>query len=510
MTEKHLVTRPAAIFSGFTILSRILGLARDMLAASIFGASMFWDAFVVAFTFPNLFRRILGEGALNSAFVPVFSEYTHKHGKKEAWDVANITVTLLTIVLVALSFVVIGGIFLLKVLLPLDERAYLIFKLSQIMFPYVIFICLAGLFMGILNTFHHLTVPALAPVVLNVVLIAVMLCVRGKEPEFQVIAIAVSVLFGGLVEWGIHIPVLRSKGMRYVPSINWRHPAVKRILWLMGPMVLGFGVTQINIVVDRLLALLIGPGSVSTLYFGDRLIELPMGIFGIALAVASLSVMSKQAAKNDLAGLKDTLNYSLRIVCYISLPASVGLIVLRYPIVRILFEREAFTSVATSSCSRVVLCYSLGLFAYLALKVITQCFYAMQDTRTPVKIGIAIVGLNFILNLILMVPLKEAGLALSTAICAVINLCILLTLLSKRLEGLYFKGLIYSFTRSCVSALTMGFGCWVLMGKVWLLWVIFIGIILYILTSVILGAKEPKELIVNFRVTTQVKIHETG
>lgn len=507
MSEKHLVTRPAAVFSGFTIISRILGLVRDILAASIFGASVFWDAFVVAFTFPNLFRRIFGEGALNAAFVPVFSEYMHEHGKKEAWRVANIIVTLLTVVLIVLCLGVFGVLTFTRFFFPLSERLDLILKLSQIVFPYVIFICLIGLFMGILNTFHHLVVPALSPVIFNIVIITGLLSTRKLAPDTQVILLAFAVLIAGFIELGIHIPVLRNKGMHYRSLFIWKHPAVKKILWLMAPMVLGFGITQVNIVVDRFLALWLGTGKVSTLYFGNRIMQLPLGIFGVAMAVASLSVMSKQAVRKDLTALKDTLNYSLRIVFFISLPACAGLIVLRNPIVRILFERKAFTSLDTSSCSMVVLCYSLGLFAYLGLKIVTQCFYALQDTRTPVKIGVVMVGLNLVLNLILMIPLKEAGLALATSICAVVNMSLLLILLSKKLKGFYFRNLSYSFIRSGLSALIMGIGCWFLAEKVWkidkniflLLGIILIGLVLYFLTSIFLGAKEPKELIVNFR-----------
>lgn len=509
MSDKHLVTRPAAIFSAMTILSRILGLARDMLAACIFGASMFWDAFVVAFTFPNLFRRIFGEGALNAAFVPVFSDYMHNKGKQEAWKIVNIIVSLLTLVLVILSLVVLGILLFGRWFMVLSPRTDLIFKLSQIMFPYVIFICLVGLFMGILNAFHHLTIPALVPAVFNLILIIGMLSVRGFNPQLQVVILAFVVLFGGFIEFGMHIPVLSSKGMRYEFSFNWHHTAVKKILFLMGPMVLGFSITQINVLIDRILALIIGPGSVSTLYFGDRLIELPLGIFGIAIAIASLSVMSKQAARKDLDSLKDTLDYSLRIVFFIGLPASVGLIIMRNPIVKIIFERAAFTSAASISCAKVVFCYSFGLCAYLALKVITQCFYALQDTKTPVKVGASMVFLNFLLNILLMIPLKEAGLALATSICAFLNMIILMILLSKKLKGLFLDKLIYSFIRNGLAAGIMGIVCWLLTEKLWqtnkniftLLFIMFVGVLLYFLISIILGSKEPKEFISHFKYT---------
>jgi len=506
MTDKHLVTRPAAVFSALTVVSRVLGLFRDMLAAAIFGASVSWDAFVVAFTFPNMFRRIFGEGALSSAFVPVFNENMHHHGKVAAWRIANIVVTLVTFVLLIITAVVVCGLFLVEWLIPLSDRTMLIIKISQIMFPFVIFICLVGLFMGILNTFHHLAIPAFAPALFNIVLIIGLLCTRYVRPEWQMSVLAFVVLIGGFLELVMHFPVLRSKGMHYKVIFDWKHPAVRKIFFLMLPMVLGFSITQINIVMDRMLALWLGPGAVSTLYFGDRLMELPVGIFGVALGVASLSVMSKQVVRKDLDALKETLNYSLRIIFFISLPVTVGLIVLRYPIVSVLFERAAFTQSAAIACSRVVLCYGLGMVAYLGLKVITQCFYSLQDTKTPVKVGTLMVFVNFILNLILMSFMREAGLALATAICAISNMSILLILLSRKLAGIKLRSLIYSFLRNGLSALFMGFVCWILMVKIWpinrsvfiLLGNITIGIIVYFIVSVILKADEVKELCVHF------------
>lgn len=515
MSENHLVTRPAAVFSGFTVLSRILGLVRDILAAAIFGASMFWDAFVVAFTFPNLFRRILGEGALSSAFVPVFSEYIHKEGKKEGWRIVNITVTLLVIILVILTVIVLGGMVLIRELLPLGEKGNLILKLLQVMFPYVIFICIVGLFMGILNTFHKLAIPAVAPAVFNLVLIVGIVSVAflyKENPNAQIMVLAGVVLLGGVIEWIIHLPALRAVGMHYKFIAEWNNPAVKRILWLMGPMILGLGVTQINIIVDRLLALWIGNGAVSKLYFGSRLMQLPLGIFGVALAVSSFSVMSKQVARKDITSLKNTLSYSMRLILYISLPAAIGLIVLRTPIISVIFERRAFTAVDTEGCARVLLCYSLGLFAYLGLKLVIKCFYAMQDTRTPVKVAAVMVVLNLCLNLLLMIPLREAGLALATAICAVLNITILLNLLSNRLNGIGFRAVMYSGFRSGIAALIMGLTCWCIWKEIspnvaktiffqviFLVGVIGAGFLVYIGCSLVLGAKEPKEIISNLR-----------
>ena len=508
MKAKYLVTKPAAVFSGFTIVSRILGLVRDMLAASIFGASMFWDAFVVAFTFPNLFRRIFGEGALGASFVPVFTEYMHKHGKEQAWKVANIVITLLTVILIVLSIVTIGLLTIGRLYLPISPRIDLVLKLSQIMFPYVIFICIVGLFMGILNAFHRLSIPAIAPAVFNLVLIAAIWGFRGTNNETEVCVLAFMVLVGGITELLIHIPVLKQAGMHFRPDFTWSHPGVRRIFILMGPMVLGFGVTQINIVIDRILALWLGPGCTSTLYYGNRLVQLPLGVFGIAIALASLSVMSKQAARKDMAGFKDTLTYGLRIGFFIGLPASAGLIVFRYPLIRIIFQRGAFNALTTVSCSRVLLCYSVGLFAYLGLKIVTQGFYALQDSKTPVKIAAVMVFLNLILNLILMVPFKEAGLALATAICAVINVSVLMVLLYRRLGGgVYIRNLWQSLVRSMAAAVVMGTGCWFLIAimpavsrnALALGMAVILGMVFYILISLALGGKEAKEIITNLR-----------
>ena len=508
MKSKYLVTRSAAVFSAFTVLSRILGLVRDMLAASIFGAGMLWDAFVVAFTFPNLFRRVLGEGALGASFVPVFTEYMHKYGKQQAWKIANIVISLLTVILIGLSIVVIGLLTAGRWWIQLSARIDLVFKLSQIMFPYVIFICLVGLFMGILNAFHRLAVPAVAPAVFNLILIGAIWFLRGARTENEICILAWVVLAGGIIELLIHIPVLRQVGMHFRPDFAWRNPGVRKIVFLMGPMILGFGVIQINIVVDRMLALWLGPGCTSNLYYGNRLVQLPLGVFGVAIALASLSVMSKQVARKDMDGFRDTLNYGLRTGFFIGLPACMGLIVFRYPLIRIIFQRGAFDAEAVVSCSRVLLCYSTGLFAYLGLKIVTQGFYALQDSRTPVKIAAVMVILNLVLNLILMVPLKEAGLALATAICAIINMTVLMVLLCRKMGwGLYRTELWLSWIRNAGAAIITGLGCWIIMAKVpaiansapALLMAVIMAIGVYILISLVLGGKETREIIANLK-----------
>ena len=514
MSENHLVTKPAAVFSFYTIISRIFGLVRDMLAAAIFGASALWDAFVVAFTIPNLFRRILGEGALGASFVPVFSEYRHKYGEEKGWQIANVIVTLLVIISVFLTVSVILLLGLLKQFVPFTERVLLVITLCQYMFPYMIFVCMVGLFMGILSAFHRLAIPAFAPAMFNLILIIVMLVLMHYAQlggEIKVKILAVSVVAGGFCSWLIHLPVLRAVGMRYKFIALWRDPAVKRIFSLMGPMIIGFGVIQINVIVDRLLALWLGPGAASKLYFGNRLMQLPLGVFGAALAVAVLSLMSKQIARNDMESFRNTLSYGLRLVFFVGLPAGVGLMILGMPLVKILFQHRAFTVEATVGTARVLCFYSLGLFAYMGVKIVTQGFYALQDSRTPVKIAGCMVGLNLILNLILMIPLREAGLALATAICAFINMLLLMRIIIKRLSWDWFPALGYSILRSFLVTIVMGTVCFllahyfgflvnkgVLAGILYLLGNIVVSVSVYITVLKLIDSQELHEIMAAF------------
>lgn len=511
MSEKHLITKPAMVFSFFTIISRIFGFIRDILAAALFGAGALWDAFVIAFTIPNLLRRILGEGALGSAFVPVFSEYRHNSGEKEGWRIANIVVTLLFVMSVILTITVILTIGVVKGLVPLGERYLLVLTLCQYMFPYMIFVCMVGLFMGILSVFHHLATPAFAPALFNLIMIVVMVFLMrtgGLVGEFKLRMVALSVIAGGFCAWVIHLPILHAKGMRYRFILDLKHPGVKRIFSLMIPMIIGFGVLQINVIIDRFLALWLGPGAASKLYFGNRIMQLPLGIFGAALAVSGLSLMSKQFARNDMNAFRETLSYSFRLAVYIALPACVGLMILSEPIVKILFEHGKFTHDATIGSAQVLWFYSIGLCAYLGLKVVTQGFYAMQDAKTPMKVAVKMVGLNLLLNIILMIPLKEAGLALATAICAVLNVFILSGKLAKSISWDWRKDLKKSMLKNIISATAMAIVCVFVSSSlfhfvdksigfqfVYLVVVLFVSVGVYLITSFVLKSREIIEII---------------
>lgn len=469
MKEEHSLTRSAGVISLSTLLSRVLGLIRDMLTASFFGTTPAMSAFVTAFTIPNLFRRLLGEGALTAAFVPVFTEYLEKEGKEAGWRLANAVISLLMVVLASLVVAGFIIIWMINRTFALDEQFTLVFQLLQVMLPYLFFICLVGLAMAILNSFRHFAVPALAPVVLNIVWIAsiLFLCPRfGSTLEQKIFGLALGIVIGGVIQLGIQFPVLKRKGLRFRFTLNWKHPAVKKIVYLMGPSVLGLAIVQLNIVVDRFLAWAISPEAPSTLYYGNRLVQLPLGIFGIALATATLPVLASQVARKKIEEFKKTFSYALRTVILVTVPASVGLIVLRRPIIRLIFQRKEFGLESTEATAWVLLFYSTGLLAFAGLKIVTQAFYAFQDTKTPVKVGVGAMLLNLGLNLLvvfnpyLKTHLREGGLALSTSLAAVMNILILIFLLRRRVGFLPGKEILLSLGKVCVASGVMALSCW--------------------------------------------------
>ncbi len=466
MSEERALAKSFGIISLSTFLSRILGLFRDVFSASLFGASLVWDAFLVAFMIPNLLRRLLGEGALTSSFVPVFTEYLEKKSKKEAWQLVSVVSSVL---LVGLVLIVLLGVWITSLLLDnfsFSFKVDLILRLTRIMLPYIFFISLVALSMGILNSFKHFAIPSLSPIILNICWIAALffICPRfGQKLEQKILGLALGILLGGMIQLAVQIPILIKKGFNRSNigfNLDLNHPGLRRIGRLMAPAVLGLAIVQINIVIDIILGLILGNGAVSALYYGNRLMQFPLGVFAIAMGTAVLPTMSSHVARNDIPRLKQTLSLALRVVFFITIPAAIGLIVLRFPIIRALFQRGHFTSLSTSRAAATLLFYSIGLFAYAGVKIIVPCFYSLQDTSTPVKIGALALGSNIILNLILMWPLREGGLALATAISSMINFCVLFLILRKKIGSLDGKRIISSFSRILLSASLMGVFCW--------------------------------------------------
>jgi len=313
----------------------------------------------------------------------------------------------------------------------------------------------------------HFAVPAISPCILNLSLIfaALVICphIVGTQ-EQKVYGLAAGVLMGGILQFCAHLPILKRKGVplsfRFSIKESWNDPVIRRILKLMVPGMIGLSINQINVIVDRFLSFLISNQAAAVLFYGDRLVEFPLGVFGIAFATAVLPALSRHAARKDLPALKKSLNYALRQIFFITVPATIGLLVLAPPIVQLLFERGSFTAQSTFATAWALRYYALGLVAYSGIKMVVPAFYALKDMKTPIRIGFVALGVNVVLNLILMWPMKEQGLALSTSIAAYVNLGLLIFYLEKKIGHLAIKSLLLSFGRIFIVSLVMGLLGW--------------------------------------------------
>ena len=460
MSETHRITKAATTIGMGTFLSRILGFFRDMVIAHFFGAGMAADAFFVAFRIPNLWRRLVGEGSLTISFIPIYTEYLTQKSEEESREVTHIAFTIAGIVLLVLT--VLGILFspiLIQIIAPgftrVPEKFQLTVTLNQIIFPYLFFMGLFALCMGILNSLRHFFAPAIAPIFLNISIIA---SVFLFYHVFQrpVMALAVGVLVGGVIQFLFQIPFLLKKRISFRFNFNFRHPAIKRIGYLMVPGLIGSAVYQLNVFIDTIFASFLPGGSVSYLYFADRLMEFPLGIFAFAIGMASLPSLSGLATKGKMEELKETLSFTFRLVSFISIPAMVGLIVLKTPIINLLFQRGLFDYSATVMTAKALLVYSVGLWAIAGSRIIVPAFYSLQDTWTPLKIALICLGANVIFNSILIYPMKHAGLALATSLSSTLNLILLFRKLIPKLGGMNIKENIRSLLRIFFCSLPMG------------------------------------------------------
>jgi len=460
MSETHRITKAATTIGMGTFLSRILGFLRDMVIAHFFGAGMAADAFFVAFRIPNLWRRLVGEGSLTISFIPIYTEYLTQKSEEESREVTHIAFTIAGIVLLVLT--VLGILFspiLIQIIAPgftrVPEKFQLTVTLNQIIFPYLFFMGLFALCMGILNSLRHFFAPAIAPIFLNISIIA---SVFLFYHVFQrpVMALAVGVLAGGVIQFLFQIPFLLKKRISFRFNFNFRHPAIKRIGYLIVPGLIGSAVYQLNVFIDTIFASFLPGGSVSYLYFADRLMEFPLGIFAFAIGMASLPSLSGLATKGKMEELKETLSFTFRLVSFISIPAMVGLIVLKTPIINLLFQRGLFDYSATVMTAKALLFYSVGLWAIAGSRIIVPAFYSLQDTWTPLKIALICLGANVIFNSILIYPMKHAGLALATSLSSTLNLILLFRKLIPKLGGMNIKENIRSLLRIFFCSLPMG------------------------------------------------------
>ena len=459
------IAKSTGIVSSATFLSRLFGLVREQVFAFLFGAGYATDAFIAAFRIPNLLRDLFAEGALSSAFIPVFTDQVTNQGKEKAWELANLVLNLL---LVTLCLVIILGVifspYIVQVIAPGfgDEagKQDLTTLLSRIMFPFLLFIALAALAMGMLNTFRRFGIPALAPTLFNLGMIIGGLFV---SPFFDppIVGMAIGALLGGFGQLAIQLPSLRKLGFKYRFTLNLRHPGVKRILILMVPATLGLASTQINIFVNTLIASLLPEGSVSYLNYSFRLMQFPIGVFGVAVATVTFPIVSAFAAKKEMDQVLSTFTSSLKLVFFLTIPSAVFLAVVSQPVISVLFQHGRFSFLDTVATSQALTFYCIGLFAYSSVRLTASTFYSMGDTKTPVKTSAVAVCVNIILNLLLMHPLGFRGLALAASIAAMTNLFLLLMILDKRIGPLSRKDIVTTFFKILSSAALMGLALWV-------------------------------------------------
>jgi len=457
--ENSKVAKAAGIVGMATMLSRIFGFLRDMVVAAFFGAGLATDAFFVAFRIPNMLRRLLGEGSLTVSFVPVFTEYLNKRTREEALELANVAFTALSIILVIIS---VAGVLLSPLIVTImapgftrvPEQYALTVFLNRLMFPYVFFICLVALCMGILNSLRHFAAPALSPVVLNICMILASLLLRDFFAE-PIVALAVGVMVGGVAQLAMQWPFLVRMGMRLKPCFSFRNAGLKRVGLLMVPAFFGAAIYQINIFVATILASLLPKGSVSYLYYADRIVELPLGVFAIAVGTAALPSFSEQVAKGHFEDFKRSISFSLGLIFFISIPATIALIVLREPIISVLFQRGEFGTDSTVLTAQALFYYAVGLWAFSAIRVIVSAFYSLQDTKWPMKAAIVALLVNITASLLLMAPLKHGGLALATSIASVVNVTMLAVILKRKI-GTYLEAPFYrSIGKIILASLAM-------------------------------------------------------
>ncbi|MEE3092536.1 MAG: murein biosynthesis integral membrane protein MurJ [Pseudomonadota bacterium] len=429
--------RSIATVGSWTMGSRLLGFVRDILMASALGTGMVADAFFVAFKFPNFFRRLFAEGAFNAAFVPLFGERLEKDGitaaRTFAAEAAAVMVAaLLTFTLLAIITMPILMYLIAPGFAGHSEKFELTIELTRITFPYLTFMALIALMGGMLNTMQKFAATAAAPILLNIVLISALVLLNLDVFDHPGFTLAWAVCAAGIGQF-IWIVAACAKG-KLLSRLSWPRltPGVKRLLTLMAPGLIGAGVVQINLVVDVILASTLQEGSVSFLYFADRVNQLPLGVIGVAVGVALLPLMTRQLAEGDEAGAAESQNRAIEFALLLTVPATLALVTIGDPIVRVLFERGAFDAAATKNTAAALSAFSVGLPAYVLIKALTPGFFARQDTVTPVKIAIVAMVVNVVLALILMQVLSHVGIALATAGSAWMNAIILWVILHRR------------------------------------------------------------------------------
>ena len=469
------LAKSAGIIGTATLSSRLLGLVRDQVLAYLFGAGNAMDAFNVAYRVPNLMRDLFAEGAMSAAFVPTFTRRLTLQSRASAWHLGNQLVNALLVVTGGL--VVLGIIFAspLAGLLASDYSGVLVsgagrglgvdkfeltVTLTRIMLPFLTLVAVAAALMGMLNSLNRFFTPALSPAMFNVGIIlsaGVLVPVMPGLGLHPITGIALGAMLGGVGQIALQVPALLREGYRYRPVLNPADPGLREMLRLIGPGTLAGAAVQINLLVNTILATGEGTGAVSWLNYAFRLMYLPIGLFGVSIATATLPAVSRHAANDDLSGIRQTISNGLRMMLMLSIPALVGLIVLASPIVELIFERGRFAADDTASTAAALAYYAPGLLGYSAVRICVPCFYSLRNSLTPTLVSVGSVALNIILNVTLVRVMGFRGLALGTSIAALVNAGVLLYLLGQRLEGLDVNRLMVATVKISIAAALMGF-----------------------------------------------------
>ena len=499
------VIRAVGSIGTATLASRILGFIRDAVVALAFGAGPVTDAFFVAFRIPNILRRLLAEGALSTAIVPVFSDYAATRPRDEfAHMLRAVAGAALAVLTVTSVLGVIVSPWLLRVIAPGfssdPAQVSVAVLLTRVMFPYVLLVGLSALVMGALNAHGRFFAAALGPAVLNLGMIGGALLLSSRV-EPAIVSLAIGVLVGGVGQLAVQLPSLRACGLLVPPVWQPRHPAVTRVATLLLPAVFGLAAVQVMVFINTLLASLLPAGSISYLYYADRVMVFPLGIFGIALASASLPTMSRQAAAGDTRGVAATLGFALRLSMFVSLPATVGLVILSGPIVRVLFERGLFTAADTAGTAHALVWYSVGLTGFAGARIVAQAFYATGQPGTAVRLGVMAIIVNAVSAIALMGPMAHAGLALASSIGTFAHLAGLVWVARRRFGPIGGRALAISTARIVVACLPLAAWClfarWVMpqaagsaTTATWLAAAVAGGAVVFFAMSGVVGAPE--------------------
>ncbi|MCA9405083.1 MAG: murein biosynthesis integral membrane protein MurJ [Candidatus Omnitrophica bacterium] len=457
------IIRSTSVLSLGTLSSRILGFLRDVILAKLLGTGFRADAFFVAFKIPNLFRDLVGEGAINAAVVPVFAEYREHEKKEEFWRFVSL---IFILSLILLSTITVVGFFFAPTIVKLiapgfmanPEKLALTIHLTKMMFPYLIFIGLTAYCFGILYTFRSFVVPAFSPCLLNISIIA-SAWFAARHMEEPVIGLAIGVIIGGVLQLLVQFRPLLKTGVKFSMPRKLNHPGALKIGKLLIPRIMGSGVYQLTVLVDTLcasLASIVGAGGISAIYYANRIIQFPMGVFSVALASAVLPSLSQLANKKDMDSIKKMIVFSIENIFFIMCPTTLILLLMSTPIVRVLFQRGEFGAYSTEITAWALAFYAIGLFSFGGIKILVTAFHALQDTKTPVKVAAVCLILNGALNLLLMHPLKIGGIALASAIAGTIDFLILFYIMEKKLGGLN-SGLLPYFFKVALAAGIVGF-----------------------------------------------------